>query len=117
MGYMSFWTVFIIVEIMKIVFQLNAALLNICCFLQFSIIMNLDWTDQYRDKVQYSTVQYSTDKRLDSSEYQTILSNINIFQKVVTISLLMSLFQVAVLVCVDYILVWQTCPSIYNNFI
>ena len=51
LGHMSLWPVFFMVEIMKITFQLNLAVLNVSCLLQFSIIMNFDWVHSYRDKV------------------------------------------------------------------
>ena len=51
LGHMNFWPVFVVVEIMKISFQLNIAVMNVSCLLQFSVIMNFDWVHRYGEKV------------------------------------------------------------------
>ena len=48
---MNFWPLFALVEIMKISFQLNLAVMNVICLLQFSVIMNFDWVHRYGEKV------------------------------------------------------------------
>ena len=51
LGHMNFWPVFLLVEIAKITFQLNVAVLNVSCLLQFSVIKNFDWIHSNGDKV------------------------------------------------------------------
>ena len=51
LGHMNFWPLFLLVEVMKITFQLNLAVMNVSCLLQFSVIMNFDWVYRYTDKV------------------------------------------------------------------
>ena len=96
LGHMNFWPVFFLVEIMKMTCQLNLAVLNVSCLLQFSVIMNFDWVHRYGDKVSPSNCI-----KAPQLKHPTFL-----LQKIVTVSVILSGIQVLVMV-VDYILVYK----------
>ena len=51
LGPLSYWTVFIMVELLKNCLHLSFAIFNISTFIQISMILNFEWVYQKTDKV------------------------------------------------------------------
>ena len=49
-GPLNFWTIFALLEALKMTVHLGTGVFNVSAFVQISIILNFKWTEKFRDR-------------------------------------------------------------------